>query len=82
MTEIEIEYCVPCGLLDMAMETQQALLTEYGQEADVVRVKPGHGGVFKVRVNGDLVFDKDDHEGGYALEAVREAVHTRVQPPA
>jgi selenoprotein W-related protein len=60
MTNIEIEYCVPCGLLDNAIETQQSLLEEYGQDLDTVSLKPGHGGVFEVRVDDELVYDKDE----------------------
>lgn len=82
MTEIEIEYCVPCGLLDNAIETQHALLEEYGRDIDTVSLKPGHGGVFKVRVGDELVFDKDGQEEGYDLERVREAVHASVGTPA
>lgn len=82
MTEVEIEYCVPCGLLDNAVKTQQELLEEYGRELEAVSLVPGHGGVFKVRVDGDLVFDKDDKEGGYDLDAIRAAVHDQVGAPA
>jgi selenoprotein W-related protein len=67
MPEVEIEYCVPCGLLDIALETQHALLEEYGQDIDAVTLKPGHGGVFKVQIDGDLVFDKHEQEEGYDL---------------
>lgn len=82
MAEIEIEYCVPCGLLDNAIETQHALLEAYGQDIDAVSLKPGHGGVFKVRVGDELVYDKDEQEEGYDLERVREAVHASVGAPA
>lgn len=82
MPEVEIEYCVPCGLLDYALETQHALLEEYGQDIDGVTLKPGHGGVFKVRVDDDLVFDKDEREEGYELERVTKAVHSTIGAPA
>lgn len=82
MPEIEIEYCVPCGLLDNAIETQRALLEEYGQDIDAVTLKTGHGGVFKVRIDDDLVFDKDEQEAGYELERVKEAVHASIGAPA
>lgn len=81
MAEIDIEYCVPCGLLDSAIETQQALLNEYGQDLNAVTLEPSHGGVFKVWADGELAFDKNE-EGGYNLEAVREAVHTSIGAPA
>lgn len=82
MTAIDIEYCVPCGLLENAQETQEALLDEYGQDLDQVSLSPGHGGVFKVHVDGKLVFDKDDHPNGYDLEAIEDAVTAEVGTPA
>lgn len=82
MTDVEIEYCVPCGLLDNAVETQQELLEEYGRDLEAVSLVTGHGGVFEVRVDGDLVFDKDDNEDGYELDAIRTAVQDRVGAPA
>ncbi len=36
MTSVEIEYCVPCGLLDPAIERQTGLLDEFVQELDGV----------------------------------------------
>jgi selenoprotein W-related protein len=44
MTNVEIEYCVPCGHLDAAIETQRALLAEFGRRLEGVRLKTGHGG--------------------------------------
>jgi selenoprotein W-related protein len=77
MTEVNIEYCVPCGLLEYALETQERLLEAFGQDLDGVRLQPGHGGVFKVYADDDLVWDKDEHDGEIDLEAITEAVRDR-----
>ena len=76
MTSVEIEYCVPCGHLDTAIDTQRALLETFGRRLDGVRLKTGEAGVFKVRVDGELVFDKAD--SGYDLDTIVEAVEARV----
>jgi hypothetical protein len=34
MTDVELECCVPYGLLENAIETQQSLLEEYGRGLD------------------------------------------------
>ncbi|MDY6818792.1 MAG: Rdx family protein [Halobacteriales archaeon] len=60
MTSVEIEYCVPCGHLDRAQDLQRAILSEFGLEVDSVSLKTGDGGVFKVRTDGDVVFDKSE----------------------
>ena len=57
MNEVEIEYYVPCGLLPAAEETEHALLSTYGNRIAGLRLKPGHGGVFRVSVDGEEVFD-------------------------
>jgi selenoprotein W-related protein len=82
MTEVNIEYCVPCGLLEYAVETQETLLEEFGQDFAGVRLQPGHGGVFKVHADDDLVWDKDEHGGEIDLEAITEAVHDRAHAHA
>jgi selenoprotein W-related protein len=80
VTTVEIEYCVPCGLLDRAIETQRALLAEFGRELDAVTLRTGHGGVFRVTADGETVLDTD--EAGYDLEAIRDAVGERVEAGA
>lgn len=74
MTDVEIEYCVPCGRLDEAVRVQRQLLVEFGQDLDGVRLKTGDGGVFKIRVDGELVFDGQEarYDADELLEAVRE----------
>lgn len=77
MTTVEIEYCVPCGLLEYAIETQETLLKEFGRDLDEVRLRPGHNGVFKVYAGDDLIWNKDEHDGEIDLEVITEAVHDR-----
>jgi selenoprotein W-related protein len=72
MTNVEIEYCVPCGMLPRAQDLQEALLEEYGQDLDTVALKTGDRGVFKVRSDGDLLFDKAEDE--YDVEAIVDSV--------
>lgn len=74
MTSVEIEYCVPCGHLNHAQEVQEELLEEYGQRLETVTLRTGDGGVFKVRVEDDLVFDKADNK--YDVDAIVDTVGT------
>ena len=76
MTNVEIEYCVPCGHLDRAIETQRALLSQFGRQLDGVRLKTGHGGVFKIRVNDEEIFDKTDD--AYDIDATKESIQGRL----
>ncbi len=64
MTEIEIEFCVPCGLYSYAREVQDAVIEEYGERIDSVRLTTGDGGVFKIYADGDLIWDKSISDDG------------------
>ena len=85
MSEIEIEYCVPCGFLTRAEEVEHALLAKLGRRIDGLRLKPGRGGIFQVRVDGELIYDKNA-DAFDAAEIVRRASerlgHTAGEPVA
>jgi selenoprotein W-related protein len=76
MTQVDIEYCVPCGMRGRAVEVQEAVLEEFGQRVEAVSLVTGDNGIFEVRVDDELVFDKDDDE--YDVDAIVEAVGERV----
>jgi selenoprotein W-related protein len=76
MTHVEIEYCVPCGFLDRAEEVQHALLTSLGEDLDSAALVTGDKGVFRVRVDGETVYDKDE-DGDYDVDALVAAVRDR-----
>lgn len=72
---VTIEYCVPCGHLDRAVQVQRELLTRYGRRLDSVTLQTGHGGVFKIAVDGELVLDAA--EDGFDLAPVTDAIEQR-----
>lgn len=77
MTTVTIEYCEPCGLRDPAVETQESLLAAFGRELDGVRLQPGHGGIFQVSADDELVWDRNDHGGEIDADAIVDAVRDR-----
>jgi len=74
-TTVEIEYCVPCGHLPRAMDVQKAILERFGQDIDGVKLKTGEGGVFKVRVDAELIYSKPDP---FDLDTVIETIGARL----
>lgn len=80
MTTVEIEYCVPCGMLERAQDVQAAVLEAYGREVDRVALVTGDDGVFEVRADGDVVFDKESDE--FDVDAIVESVESYVGAPA
>ncbi len=72
MTRIEVEYCVPCGMLNRAQDISEALLEQFGEELEEVALVTGDDGVFVVRADDEVVFDKTEDE--YDVDAIVRAV--------
>lgn len=72
---VEVEYCVPCGHLEQAINTQRAILTEFGQKLHAVALVTGEKGVFKIRVDGEEIFDK---KMGYDEAAIIASIKERI----
>ena len=75
MSDVEIEYCVPCGHLGRAIDLQRQLLENFGRRLDGVRLKTGEGGVFTIRVDGDEIYDNTQK---LEFDAIIDAVATRL----
>ena len=74
MTQVTLEYCVPCGFRERALDTQEAILTSLEAELDSFELVMGDHGVFRVDVDGEVVFDKeaDDFDIDGIVRDVRE----------
>jgi selenoprotein W-related protein len=75
-TNVEIEYCVPCGHLEKAIDTQRVILNEFGQRLGAVALVTGDKGVFKIRVDGEEIFDKSM---GYDEQAILASIKERIE---
>lgn len=62
MSTVTIEYCVPCGFRERALNVQEAILNGVEDELDELSLEMGDHGIFQVRVDGETVFDKEDDE--------------------
>jgi selenoprotein W-related protein len=76
MAAVDIEYCVPCGFLPRAEDVQHDLLETFGEELDSVALVTGDHGVFRVTVDDELVFDKEDNE--YDIDEITRRVRDRL----
>lgn len=72
MATVEIEYCVPCGHRENALETADAILAAHADAVDSVDLVPGGGGVFEVRLDDEMILDTD--EEGYDRDAIVERI--------
>ena len=76
MTRVEVEYCVPCGMLNRAKDVAGAVLEQFGESVDEVALVTGDDGIFIVRVDDEVVFDKTEDE--YDVDAIVRAVKPHV----
>ena len=77
LPDVEVEYCVPCGHLERAIDTQRVILNEFGQKLRSVALVTGDKGVFKIRVDGEQIFDKkngDAYDEAAILAAIKERI--------
>lgn len=76
MATVEIEYCVPCGFRERAVDVQGAILSGLEDELDAVHLVMGEHGVFRVDVDGDTVFDKETET--FDVDGIVRSVRERV----
>ncbi|MFB6111053.1 MAG: SelT/SelW/SelH family protein [Halobacteriaceae archaeon] len=77
MIDVEIEYCVPCGHLDRAVDVQREILNDLADQVDGVRLVTGDGGDFIVRIDGETVYDKAEADAAFDVEAVKDEISAR-----
>ncbi|MBM7783653.1 SelT/SelW/SelH family protein [Tenggerimyces flavus] len=77
---LEIEYCTQCRWLLRAGWTAQELLTTFVTELGEVALIPGVGGVFDVRLDGELLWSRKDQGGFPELAALKQLVRDRIAP--
>lgn len=76
MSQVEIEYCVPCGFLNRASDLAEALLSALGGDVDRVALVTGDHGVFRVSVDDEVVFDKETDE--YDVDEITRRVRAEL----
>jgi len=79
MSTVEIEYCVPCGFRERAVNVQQAILSGLEQELDSVRLVMGDHGVFRISVDDETIYDKAEASDEFDVDAIVREVRSHVR---
>ena len=77
---VEITYCTQCRWLLRAAWVAQELLTTFQDELGEVALVPGSGGVFQIRVDGQLIWDRQAQQGFPEIKTLKQLVRDRVAP--
>jgi selenoprotein W-related protein len=76
---VEIEYCTQCRWLLRAAWTAQELLTTFDQELGEVALVPGTGGVFLIRLDGAIVWNRG-RDGFPDIAELKQRIRDHVAP--
>ena len=77
---VEIDYCTQCRWLLRAAWLAQELLSTFEAEVDEVALRPGRGGVFEVRVDGETVWSRKERGRFPEAAELKQLVRDRIAP--
>ena len=77
---VTIVYCTQCRWLLRAAWMAQELLTTFADELGEVALAPGTGGVFEVRVDGELLWSRAERNRFPEIKELKQLVRDRIAP--
>jgi selenoprotein W-related protein len=77
---VEIEYCSQCRFVLRATWMAQELLFTFGDELGEVALIPGSGGIFEVRLNGEVLWNKKQQGRFPEPKEVKQLIRDRIAP--
>lgn len=77
---LEIEYCTQCRFILRTTWMAQELLMTLGEELGELALIPGSGGIFEVRLDGELLFSKKLAGRFPESKELKQLVRDRVAP--
>lgn len=80
MARVAIEYCTQCRWLLRASWMAQELLSTFATDLDEVALRPGSGGIFRVTVDGEQIWERKTDGGFPDIAVLKQRVRDRVAP--
>ena len=77
---VTIAYCTQCNWLLRSGWMAQELLATFGSELGAVTLVPGTGGIFEIRVDGTLVWERKRDGGFPDVRALKQRVRDAFAP--
>ncbi len=77
---VVIRYCTQCGWLLRSAWLAQELLHTFGTDLGEVALEPGTGGVFEVRYEGEVIWERVADEGFPEAKVLKRRVRDRLDP--
>ncbi|WP_028536693.1 SelT/SelW/SelH family protein [Paludibacterium yongneupense] len=80
LPRLAIHYCTGCRWLLRAAWMAQELLTTFEQELGEVALLPGHGGVFRIELDGKVLWDRKIDDGFPELKLLKQRLRDCIAP--
>jgi selenoprotein W-related protein len=77
---VTIAYCTQCRWLLRAAWVAQELLVTFEDELGAVSLVPGLGGIFEVRLDGEILWSRRDEGRFPELKELKQRLRDRVAP--
>lgn len=77
---LTITYCTRCNWLLRAAWMAQELLSTFGTELGSVTLVPGTGGVFEIRLDGEVIWERKRDGGFPDAKRLKQMVRDRIAP--
>lgn len=80
VSRIAIEYCTQCRWLLRASWMAQELLSTFGTELGEVALVPGEGGIFRITLDGEQLWERKADGGFPEITVLKQRVRDRIAP--
>ena len=77
---VTIRYCTGCNWLLRSGWMAQELLNTFGEELGEVALLPGSGGVFEIRLDDELLWERRRDGGFPDIRELKRMVRDRIDP--
>lgn len=77
---ISISYCTQCQWLLRAAWMAQELLSTFGADLGEVALVPGTGGIFEIRCDDELLWERKRDGGFPDVTTLKQLVRDRIDP--
>lgn len=78
--KLTITYCTQCSWLLRSAWMAQEVLSTFSLEMGEVSLIPGTGGIFEIRLDGELVWERKRDGGFPDVKALKQIVRDRIDP--
>ena len=78
--QVTITYCSQCRWLLRAAWLAQELLTTFEADLKMVSLQPGTGGIFEVRLNDHVIFNRKDADRFPESKELKQLIRDIIDP--